>query len=489
MSCKLSSPPSAATDQASAFAVIRCRFIGVVRPLVALIALTALYLAGAAVAQIPAGSGAERLNTPVHDAPRLSTQASTALPNLNCSLIVPENPLSAAGLVTPYELTATDPLLGPCHEAEGAQSAFVQAAIFDPATGTIAIYSPLVIDKGTRPALPPVVPTLPRNAVVAIWFGYNGENLTLRPAAVGALLEGRCVNGARSSVFGQFAYCNAPAFFKAANAAVASGQLNVPPLGAATDGRTCPTVRDFLVVDQDQSDNLPTSYLATSDGRTAQHTQKNLAALAGATPLGNPSDNRLLDLFVDPALGCSAWTAPDLTDPGQRTPALALNELQARAEQPTPVALIPGGDPMALLFGNEDRLKVNEYRLGVDQPRAFSDYHIDTARYCRQLLRTAPRRLLSNKSSLSAFRSPDPATADSLYTFMVQRFVASYQILDCASLTGRPDPVSFQTDSSGLVISATVDTNALESSIRKLAPFRAEDDFADSHAASQRTSE
>jgi hypothetical protein len=486
MSRKPSSFPSAATARASGFPVIRCRFIEVVRTL---IALAAVYLTGAAVAQIPAGSGTERLNTQMHDVPRPSTQASTALPNLNCSLIVPENPLSAAGLATPYELTATDPLLGPCHEADATQSAFVQAAILDPATGAIAIYSPLVIDKGTRPALPPVLPTLPRNAVVAIWFGYNGENLTLKPAAVGALLEGRCVNGARSSVFGQFAYCNAPAFFKAANVAVASGQLQVPPLGTATDGRTCPTVRDFFVVDQDQSDNLPTSYLATSDGRTAQRTQKNLAALAGATPLGNPSDNRLLDLFVDPALECSAWTAPDLTDPGQTTPALALNELQARAEQPTPVALIPGGDPMTLLLGNEDRFKVNEYRVGVDQPRAFSDYHIDTARYCRQLLRMAPRRLLHNNASLSAFRSPDPATANSLYTFMVQRFVATYQILDCASLTGQSDPVSFQTDSSGIVISATVDTTALESSIRKLVPFKAEDNFVDSHAASQRTIE
>ncbi len=455
----------------------------------ALIAPAVLFLAGAAMAQVPAGSGVERLNMQLREAPRISSLASTALPNLNCSLIVPEHPLTAAGLATPYELTATDPLLGPCHEADAAQSAFVQAAIFDPATGAISIYSPLVIDKGTRPAVSPVLPLLPRNAVVAIWFGYNGDNLTLKPAAIGALLEGRCINGTRSSVFGQFAYCNAPAFFASANAAVANGQLKVPPLGTAADGRPCPTVRDFFVVDQDQSDNLPTSYLATSDGSTAQRTQKNLAALAGAVPLGNPSDNRLLDLFVDPALGCSAWTAPDLTDPGQNTPALALNELQARAEQPTPVALIPGGDPMTLLLGSEDRLKVNAYRLGVDQPVALSDYPVETARYCRQLLRTAPRRTLSDKASLGAFRSPDPAAADSLYTFLLQRFVATYQNLDCASLTSQQDPVSFQTDGNGIVIGATVDTTALDSILRKLAPFKAEDDVADSHALSQRPSE
>ena len=37
-----------------------------------------------------------------------------------------------------------------------------------------SIYSPLVIDKGTTPAEPPVAPSLPTNAVVAIWFGFNG---------------------------------------------------------------------------------------------------------------------------------------------------------------------------------------------------------------------------------------------------------------------------------------------------------------------------
>jgi hypothetical protein len=37
-------------------------------------------------------------------------------------------------------------------------------------------------------------------------------------------------------------------------------------------------VRDFFSVDQDQSDNLPTLYLLTSKGRTAQYTKKNQAA-------------------------------------------------------------------------------------------------------------------------------------------------------------------------------------------------------------------
>ena len=58
-------------------------------------------------------------------------------PNPNCTIIVPVNALSAVGLSTPYQLVATDSNLGDCHEANVDQSAFVQAAILDPATGQI----------------------------------------------------------------------------------------------------------------------------------------------------------------------------------------------------------------------------------------------------------------------------------------------------------------------------------------------------------------
>src|SRR5437870_3317230 len=158
------------------------------------------------------------------------TALAQAVPNPDCTLIVPPAPLTAAGLATPYQLVATDPAKGPCHELNADQSAFVQAAILDQATGTISIYNPLVIDQGTVPAAPPVVPTYPADAVVGIWFGYNGANLTLRPT-VGALADNSCVNGLPGSIFGQYAYCNAPAFFGAAHVAINAGKLIIWPLG------------------------------------------------------------------------------------------------------------------------------------------------------------------------------------------------------------------------------------------------------------------
>ena len=387
--------------------------------------------------------------------------AQTAVPNPNCTLIVPTNPLSAEGLATPYQLLATDPAAGDCHEANPSQSAFVQAAVLDLASGQISVYNPLVVDKGATPAAPPVIPTLPANAIVALWFGYNGDTLTLQ-GGDGVLGGANCVNGADGGNFGQFSYCNAPAFFSAAHRAIRRGQLTIPPLGVAADGRPCPTVRDFFVVDQDQSDNLPISYLVTDSG-LAQKTQANLAQFPSATSLGNPSDNRLVDVALDGALGCTPWKVADLADPGQMVPALPLNELMARARQASPVALVPLGDPMALNNGAPDLTKVNAYRRGVDQPQVGYSFQADTARYCRNMLRIAPARMLQDQAWLmpdathpTRGLSPDPAAADTLFHFLAQRFVASYDILGCASLLNLPDPISVTTDAQGVTIGASI---------------------------------
>src|SRR5262249_14917318 len=152
------------------------------------------------------------------------------------------------------QLVATNPAQGPCNEGNIAQSAFVQADILDPATGKITTYNPLVIDKGTQPAIAPTAPQLPANAVVGIWFGYNGDTLTILKnnaktggkAAMaktagktrkrsqmklgGGMAGGNCVNGVANSPFGQFAYCNAPAFFAAANKAIKAGKITIPAI-------------------------------------------------------------------------------------------------------------------------------------------------------------------------------------------------------------------------------------------------------------------
>jgi hypothetical protein len=412
--------------------------------------------------------------------------------NSNCTIIVPDAPLTAAGLATPYQLTATIPAGGECHETNANSSAFVQAAIIDPATGQISIYNPLVIDQNSVPAAgaDPIPPTLPDHAIVALWFGFNGDNLVQQGASPGVLEANGCVNGLPKSVFGQYSYCNAPAFFKAANRAIRRGQLHVPRLGRASDGLPCPSVRDFFVVDQDQSDNLPVTYLVAVGGLLAQNTAANAQTLSGATTLGNPSDNGLVDRFLDPDMGCTPWKVTDLADPGQRVPGLALNELQARVHQRSPVALIPAGDPMAVnLDGSTNLAKVNAYRRGVDQPEVRSYWQADTARYCRHMLRIAPARLLLNQALLLSKPSPVIDDADSMFTFMAQRFAASYDILGCADLLNIPDPITITQDKNGAAIKATINLPLYDRCRRRLAPYESQDVAADDAANAAATTE
>src|SRR5438874_166422 len=249
-------------------------------------------------------------------------------------------------------------------------------------------------DEDQQPAVAPVVPNIPPGSTVGLWFGFNGNNLTLQDMD-GSLQQGNCVNGSDGSIFGQFAYCNAPAFFQAANAAMAAGKINPNPakaaLGMGKDGLTCPSVRDFGVVDQDQSDNVTTTYM-----------------INGAQQ-ANGSDNRLLAVALDGALGCTPLMAPDLAHPGQMTTALPLNELQAATHQAAPRALVPLGDPMTLLNNEPDAAKTDIYRMGVDQPLVAASDNGNTTAYCNHLFNVAPPRLVTDALLTGAANSPDPS--------------------------------------------------------------------------------
>ncbi|HEY6923053.1 MAG TPA: hypothetical protein VI653_06270, partial [Steroidobacteraceae bacterium] len=244
--------------------------------------------------------------------------------------------------------------------------------------------------------------------------------------------------------------------------------LKVPALATGKDGQTCPTIRSFSIVDQDQSDNVATMYLATSSGAIAQKTKANTALLQHATTILNPGDNSLFAYFVAPAIGCAPWMLPSLDDPGQLVPSQAANELQAHLLQKTPVARIPGGDPMVEFAGQPNLAKNNLYRVGMNQPPA-SDQTFQTAPYCREMLRALPKMILDQRLE-SHFPSLAPAAANNTFTFLAQRFVASWQLLNCQALTNIAAPIDLTTNpDTGVVTAARIDTGRLYSDIASIA--------------------
>jgi hypothetical protein len=97
--------------------------------------------------------------------------------------------------------------------------------------------------------------------------------------------------------------------------------------------------------------------------------------------------------------------------------------------------------------------------------------------------------MLANQKGLSAFATPDAGAANSLYTFLAQRFVATYQLLDCAALVNEADPVSVTTNRQGVAVSAAVNTAALNRIVQRFAAQKSEDDAADSIQRERQTTE
>ena len=336
--------------------------------------------------------------------------------------------------------------------------AFVQATILNPATGALSVYEPLVITQGTQPAAAPVVPTLPAGAVVTIDVGFNGTDLTQVGATPTALAQGRCVNGLNGSDFGQVSFCNGTAFFQAAQRAMAAGRLVVPATGMATKaaGVACPTTRNFNMIDQDQSDNVTSIYLVTATGQTAQFNAANAANLAGATKAVNGSDNALISDFLDPTLGCTSFTAPDLSQAGTPSTSQALNELSAAKNQTAPIALVPENDEMTLVNNAFSVTKTNLYRSNVGQPpvSAANDAADSPANYCQNMVNVQTAFLNANQALLATGTSPVPGVGNNLLTFLANRLTMSFTNLNCQNF-GLTDPVTVTLDGNGVATAAT----------------------------------
>jgi len=276
------------------------------------------------------------------------------------------------------------------------------------------------------------------NSVVGIWLGSNSNALTLTNNV--GVANGHCITGPQGSPFGQFGWCNADNFWRAANVLVQKGLITLPPLGTAFDGLPCPTLRDFFIIDMDPDDGVQSLYLVTSQNQVIQKTTNNMKNFNIIATLANDGDNRLISVLVNTAIGCNTMVLPNAADPGTFAPSLPMNVLQAMMYQNAPVALTPNNDPMITTNNMPDMLKLNLYRAGVNQPQitTFGGDN-DPATFCRNYGTVAPPRFTSLAANLKAHPSPAPNLA-TLFDFMKNRAITTWMALNCQQLTGIPDP-------------------------------------------------
>ena len=420
------------------------------------------------------------VGTSGHGAPKLRSAAASGSTGVSataiedtCDIIVPAHPLTAKGLATPYQLTGAaggSPAATGCQMSNSVHlGAFVQATILNTQTGALYVYNPLVITQGTTPAVKPVVPKLPKHAIVTIDFGFNGTFLIQKGATPDALSQGNCTNGMPGSPFGQVSFCNGINFFNTAFRMERAGRLTIPSAGMSRNmvpsagtlgtGRECPTVRNFDMIDQDPSDNVTSKYLLDpATGQTAQDNAANAARMKGATVLVNGSDNALIDNFLDPALGCTPLMAPDLGNHGTMATSQALDELLAARNQPAVAALVPENDAMVLGLGNSlDAAKTDLYRSEIGQAPVDSqtDASSSPQMYCQNMVNIQTLFIAANEKIFAAWPSPVPTVGDTLYTFLANRLAASFTNLNCANF-GLHQTVTVVNNGAGAATQATL---------------------------------
>lgn len=397
---------------------------------------------GTKIDQSSLGGSPKPMQVPAVSAQPQASSGAASSARASCGIIVPASPLSARGLATPYQLTGpsgTSAAASGCTpSAPAARAGLVRATILDPATGALAVYTPVVVAKGARPAAAPPVPQLPPGAIVTIGFGSGGMDLVPAGATAGALAQGHCVSGP-GPVSSAVSSCNGAAFFAAALPLLRAGRLQVPAAGTSANmvatggrigtGRACPVVRNFEVAGQDQD----------------------------AGPL--------VDSFLDPAFGCKPFTAPDLAHGNAPATSLALDELLAARHEPKAAALVPENAMARDASGRLDPARTNAYRAELGQPAisAATDIYDSPAAYCQNMINIQTPFLAANQDVLAA--APAPAAGSNLLTYLASRLSTAFGRLGCRQF-GLADPVTLVRDAAGTARSATFDTTPQRATAR-----------------------
>jgi hypothetical protein len=354
------------------------------------------------------------------DAFSFAQTKAEAADSTNCTVTVPNHPLSARGLATPWVLGD-----GRTWENGDTEGVFVDATIRAP-NGRLTVYNPLVITPGTTPEVAPTPPRIARGSQVILSVGFNGNALAL--VGRGAR-QGNCIDALGNSLINQTPQCNAFNFYRLANFGIAHRILKIPAAGTGQDGQACQTTRDFAMIDQDQSDNAVAHYLFNPD--TVPGSGDRLQAVHGA----------------------------QRHQPGRASASQALNELSARQNQKGTVALLPVNNPQLLVGGQFSLGETNLYRLETDQPLLPLNTNLaqNAARYCQDMVNIAPARLQLDAPMETGTPRRCPTSANNLADFLAARLSGSFDNLNCKNY-GLTNPVTLQTDGNGVAIGASYNT-------------------------------
>ena len=373
----------------------------------------------------------------VHAAAASSSQGVTSSAvNTDCDIIVPAHPLTAKGLATPYQLTGhadSSPGASGCQMINSVKlGAFVQATILDTRTGALSVYDPLVVTKGTRPAVAPggAEAAQPRRH-------HHRHRLQRRDPPPGRRDAGRAPPGPlhrrrtglalRAGVVLQRPRLLQgglrPRALRAAGHPVRRDfQEDGRDRGRAGNGPGLPDRAQLLMVDQDPSDNVTTAYLLNpATGRTAQATAADKGAHAARQDAGQRQRQRPHRQLPRPGARLHPVGSARPGEPRRDDHVPGARRVARRRYEPKNAALIPENDGMVTdIGGNIDLAKANLYRSEIGQPLVNKRTQASSSpqMFCQNLINIQTPFLAANERVLAAAPSPVPTAGDTLYTFL-----------------------------------------------------------------------
>jgi hypothetical protein len=140
------------------------------------------------------------------------------------------------------------------------------------------------------------------------------------------------------------------------------------------------------------------------------------------------------------------------------TTSQALDELLAARNQPANAALIPENDEMGQGPGASPNLaKTDLYRSEIGEAPVDSQTNTSSspAMFCQNLVNIQTPFLAANQAALAAAPSPVPTVGDTLYTFMANRLLQSFDNLGCSEF-GLHNPVQVVLNGTGAADGATL---------------------------------
>ena len=306
-----------------------------------------------------------------------------------CVLTIPDNPLTAIGLATPYILSSN------CSVLNMSTTVFSEVIIINTNTREYSIYNPLIVNNISQLENTPVIPILPRKYIIGIWF-TSEQPFTLLTK----------FNLCENMVNTNFAYCNIGVFYNY----VISLNVFIKSI--------CPSIRDYpmqLLL----GNRVMDSYIVNNNSLI---TQTNSLSNNISYIVENTSTNDyIFNNYVNKALNCPSLIAFNIQT-GRQVNSMILNQIQA----------IQYGSGTSTYISKSIQ-EMNFWRLGLGQN---INVNTDQFIFCNESDNKNALFLYNNYEKLYYYNSPEPTVATNLVNYLAYLYVKNWNNV-CINATTR----------------------------------------------------